>query len=73
MAEESKLTQEPGKLSTKDISDSLLVEISWEVVNQVGGIYTVLRSKSPYSIANWGDNYCLLGPFVPEKRQLNLT
>jgi len=52
MAEESKLTQEPGKLSTKDISDSLLVEIAWEVVNQVGGIYTILRSKSPYSVAN---------------------
>ncbi|MDA0193762.1 MAG: glycosyltransferase [Bacteroidetes bacterium] len=70
MAEASKLTTDPIKLSKKDISDSLLVEIAWEVVNQVGGIYTVLRSKSPYAVANWGDNYCLLGPYVPEKASI---
>ncbi|MEM6641837.1 MAG: glycosyltransferase [Bacteroidota bacterium] len=44
--------------------DSLLVECAWEICNQVGGIYTVIRSKVPAIIEKWGDNYCLLGPDV---------
>ena len=44
--------------------DSVLVECAWEVCNQVGGIYTVIRSKVPAMIEKWGDNYCLLGPSV---------
>jgi glycogen(starch) synthase len=40
----------------------LLLECSWEVCNQIGGIYTVIRSKVPAMIERWGDNYCLLGP-----------
>ncbi len=44
------------------IHDKLLIECSWEVCNQIGGIYTVLRSKVPAMIEQWGDNYCLLGP-----------
>jgi len=46
------------------IEDSLLIECAWEVCNQVGGIYTVIRSKIPAMIEKWGDNYCLLGPSV---------
>lgn len=42
----------------------LLVESSWEVCNQLGGIYTVIRSKLPATMDKWGDNYCLLGPLV---------
>lgn len=49
-------------LSKKQIKDILLVEVSWEACNQVGGIYTVLRSKSPYITDQFGDNYCLIGP-----------
>jgi len=41
-----------------------LVESSWEVCNQLGGIYTVIRSKLPATRDKWGDNYCLLGPLV---------
>lgn len=44
------------------IHNNILVECSWEVCNQIGGIYTVLRSKVPAMIEKWGDNYCLLGP-----------
>ena len=40
----------------------LVVECAWEVCNQVGGIYTVIRSKVPAAVAEWGDDYCLLGP-----------
>lgn len=44
------------------IHNKILIECSWEVCNQIGGIYTVLRSKVPAMIEKWGDNYCLLGP-----------
>jgi len=40
----------------------LLLECAWEVCNQIGGIYTVIRSKVPAMIERYGDNYCLLGP-----------
>lgn len=43
-------------------SDPLIIECAWEVCNQVGGIYTVIRSKVPAAVELWGDNYCLLGP-----------
>ena len=32
---------------TADTNNSLLTEVAWEVCNQVGGIYTVIRSKVP--------------------------
>ena len=40
---------------------ALLIELGWEVCNQIGGIYTVLRSKSPEMVKEWGDAYCLVG------------
>ncbi|WP_181305523.1 glycosyltransferase [Rufibacter sp. XAAS-G3-1] len=44
-----------------------LLEIAWEACNQVGGIYTVIRSKVPAMIEYWGDQYCLIGPFFPKQ------
>jgi len=41
-----------------------LIESAWEVCNQVGGIYTVIRSKVPSMVEKWGDNYCLIGPYI---------
>ncbi|NJN26729.1 MAG: glycosyltransferase [Cyclobacteriaceae bacterium] len=46
------------------IEDTLLTEIAWEACNQVGGIYTVLRSKVPTIVEKFGGNYCLIGPYV---------
>jgi len=43
----------------------LLFEIGWEVCWQLGGIYTVLRTKAAAMIARWGDRYCLIGPYNP--------
>ncbi len=60
----AKKTNSSPKLNKKDITDTLLVEIAWEVMNQVGGIYTVIRSKAPTVSKRWGKNYCLLGPYV---------
>ncbi len=48
--------------------NTLLFEIAWEVCNQVGGIYTVIRSKIPSVIDKWGkDNYCLIGPYFADQ------
>ncbi len=41
----------------------LLLEVSWEACTQVGGIYTVLRSKAPVTVRRWGDDYCVVGPY----------
>lgn len=41
-----------------------VVEVSWEVCNQVGGIYTVIRSKVPCAMEHWAGRYCLVGPYV---------
>jgi glycogen(starch) synthase len=41
----------------------LLFEIAWEVCWQLGGIYTVIRSKAPQMTRIWGERYCLIGPY----------
>src|ERR1035437_2164148 len=43
----------------------MLFEVAWETCQQVGGIYTVLRSKTPFAVRNWGERYCLIGPYNP--------
>jgi len=43
-------------------SDLCLFEVSWEVCNKVGGIYTVITSKIPEATKRHGENYILLGP-----------
>ena len=49
---------------TTPSSNALLVEVAWEVCNQLGGIYTVIRSKAPAIMENWGGRYCMVGPYV---------
>src|SRR3989339_390218 len=39
-----------------------LFEVSWEVCNKVGGIYTVIKSKLSETKKEFNDNYCLIGP-----------
>lgn len=41
-----------------------LTEVAWEVCNQVGGIYTVIRTKAASIVEKYGDNYCVIGPYV---------
>jgi glycogen synthase len=50
--------------------EPLLFEIGWEVCWQLGGIYTVLRSKAPAMIERWEDRYFLIGPYNPETAAL---
>jgi len=50
----------------------LLFEVAWEVCAQVGGIYTVLRSKAPAMVRRWLDNYCLIGPYQEASARVEL-
>ncbi|MDR2820323.1 MAG: alpha-glucan family phosphorylase [Desulfovibrio sp.] len=43
-----------------------LLEVSWEVCNKVGGIYSVISSKALQSIENFGEDYFLLGPSLQQ-------
>ncbi|MFP4355818.1 MAG: glycogen synthase [Phycisphaerae bacterium] len=47
-----------------------MFEIAWEVCQQVGGIYTVIRSKVPFMASQYGDRYFLIGPYNPETSPL---
>uniref|UniRef100_A0AAX7TF22 Glycogen [starch] synthase n=1 Tax=Astatotilapia calliptera TaxID=8154 RepID=A0AAX7TF22_ASTCA len=45
------------------VEDLLLFEVSWEVTNKVGGIYTVIQTKAKITVDEWGDNYYMMGPY----------
>ena len=45
-------------------------EVAWEVLNKVGGIHTVIRTKSRSSIQDIGENkYFMLGPLLKSNKQ----
>jgi phosphorylase/glycogen(starch) synthase len=46
------------------IQPNYLFEVSWEVCNKVGGIHTVISTKSPTLGKKYGNNYILIGPDV---------
>lgn len=48
-----------------------LFEISWEVCNMVGGIYTVLSTKAKIQHELFGDNYITIGPDVWKETSKN--
>ncbi len=39
-----------------------LFEVSWEICNKIGGIHTVVATKSESIKAEMGDNYIVIGP-----------
>jgi len=47
-------------------------EISWEVCNKVGGIYTVLTSKSEQMQAHYA-NYFMVGPYFEQHAKLEFS
>lgn len=53
----------PKSAEPKNLETHLL-EVAWEVCNQVGGIYTVIRSKASVIARMPNVDYCLVGPFV---------
>src|ERR1700722_11954226 len=46
----------------RDLRNPFLFECAWEVANKVGGIYTVIKTKVPVTVSEYGDRYCLIGP-----------
>jgi glycogen synthase len=61
----------PGEVDhTRPVAGAVLFEVAWEVCNQVGGIYQVLRSKAATIGERWHDKYCLIGPYVEAKAAL---
>jgi glycogen synthase len=50
----------------------MLFEIAWEVCWQLGGIYTVIRSKAPQMTRLWGERYCLIGPYNKDTAEVEL-
>jgi len=50
-------------------STDILFEVSWEVCNKVGGIYTVVESKIIQILENYDEqNYYLVGPYFANKQ-----
>jgi glycogen synthase len=61
---------------TTEITDqfppSCIVEVAWEVCNQVGGIYTVIRTKAPSMVQHANGPYCMVGPYLSRNIQAEL-
>src|SRR5512137_1571182 len=55
-------SEPPTPLDTST-DNRLFVEVGWEACNQVGGIYTVLRTKSQVTTRRYGNRYCIVGPY----------
>src|SRR5688572_2029944 len=58
--------------SSSHFPASCIVEVAWEVCNQVGGIYTVIRSKAPSMVENASGPYCMIGPYLSRNIQAEL-
>jgi glycogen synthase len=54
------------------ITAACTVEVAWEVCNQVGGIYTVIRSKAPAMVEHSKGPFCMVGPYVNRLIQAEL-
>ncbi len=52
--------------------DKILVEVSWEIANKVGGIYTVIKEKADY-ISRYFKNYYVIGPYLPNRSSLEFS
>jgi phosphorylase/glycogen(starch) synthase len=51
-------------MDTPIIRPDFVFEVSWEICNKVGGIHTVLATKSLSMTSDWGDSFMMIGPDV---------
>ncbi|MGM9785487.1 MAG: alpha-glucan family phosphorylase [Candidatus Cryptobacteroides sp.] len=51
-------------MAKEQIKPDYLFEVSWEVCNKVGGIYTVIATKSLYLSSEFKRNHIMVGPDV---------
>jgi glycogen(starch) synthase len=50
-----------------DVKAACCFEVSFEVCNKVGGIYTVVSSKARQMVKKYGSHYIAIGPYFPKK------
>ncbi len=43
-----------------------LIEVSYEIVKQLGGIHTVIKTKAPFIKKYYGENYLVIGVYTKE-------
>ena len=48
----------------KYMKPDFIFETSWEVCNKIGGIYTVISTKAPSLVEEFGDCYIMIGPEI---------
>lgn len=56
----------------RDIQNHLLFEVATEVAHKVGGIYSVLKSKAPITVAEYKERYTLIGPLNYQSAQMEV-
>ncbi len=54
---------------TSEKIKTTVFEVSWEVCNKVGGIYSVVSSKALHAVDNYGEDYFLLGPDMKDNAE----
>ncbi len=58
---------------TSENTKTVLFEVSWEVCNKVGGIYSVVSSKALHAVDHYGEDFFLLGPDMKNNAEFEET
>ena len=48
-----------------------IIEVSWEICNKIGGIYTVVSTKAKSIVSSYHDKYIVIGPDVWKETTAN--
>ena len=59
-------------MDQQQFKENILLEVAWEVCNQIGGIYTVIRSKAPFMVEQAHQGFCMIGPYLSKNIQAEL-
>ncbi|HVR28343.1 MAG TPA: alpha-glucan family phosphorylase [Thermoanaerobaculia bacterium] len=60
-----------SSVSTLRTLPYVLFEVSWEVCNKVGGIYTVISSRAKTMVERLGDDYVAVGPWLLSQQNVD--
>lgn len=55
-------------MATSHKAPDCIIEVSWEVCNKVGGIYTVLSSRAKTLCGEYGDKLVFIGPDIWQEK-----
>ncbi|PKS13179.1 hypothetical protein jhhlp_000523 [Lomentospora prolificans] len=58
------------KVASRSTKGHYLIEFCSELGRQVGGIYTVIKSKAPFTKRQYDDRYLIVGPLVRQSASL---